>query len=189
MRIVSLGLSFAALALPAWAGEPVPPPAPKAEKAVVPAIVPQSIELPRPATAIARGREGEEILVSTEDGAVVRLVIGRSPTWRATTSGEPADLLAAASNSDFVAAATPREVHVFGAQGGAVCWRVPRPVVFAFDATGQHLVSLTKEGEVVERDAATGKELARRKFADGRRVVKASLHAASGLAVLGVADG
>jgi hypothetical protein len=193
VRIVPVGLLIASLAVPAWAEEPTPtpaaPPAPKAEKAEAPGIAPQAVGLPKPATAIARGRADEEVLVATEDGAVLKVLVGKGITWRANTGGEVANLLAAAPTGDFLAAATATEVLVFGAKQDTVLWRAQRPVAFAFDAAGKRFVSVTAQGEVLEQEAATGKEVARRQIAEERKVIKASLHTTAGLAVLGVADG
>lgn len=179
---VWLGALLGALLVvaPTWAEEQEPE---------VKTIAPQAIEVASPATALARGRAGEEILLATGDGAVLRHEIGRGVTWRGKTGGEAAYALVAAPVGHHLAAATPTELLGFGAKEGGALWRTQRPVAFAFDASGRRLVTLTSEGEVVERDAATGVEVARRRFEEQRRVVLASLHVASGLAVLGVADG
>lgn len=178
MRIAVLLFALLVLA-PAWASE----------EAKAPTIAPKAIDLSSPATALARGREGEEILLATEDGAVLRHRIDRGVTWRSKTGGAAADALAAALAGPHLAAATPTELLVFGAKEGEALWRTKRPVAFAFDAAGKRLVTLTANGEVLELDAATGAEVARRRFDEKREVVRASLHVAAGLAVLGVADG
>jgi hypothetical protein len=179
------------LAVPAWADEPAPTPAAPAgaERKAEPALPVAGVELPLPATALAPGRAGDEVVAATDDGAVVRVVVGKGVVARTKAAGARIEALAAAPSGDLVASGTLTELQVFDFTASAALWRAPRPVAFAFDPTGKRLITVTEQGEVVERDASTGKELARRQVAEKRSVVRASLHPAAGVAVLGVADG
>src|SRR5262245_37042981 len=189
MRARLIVVSSVFLAVPAWAEEPAPAPRVEAERTDAPALPVARVELPLPATALAPGRTGEEVVAATDDGAVVRVVIGKGVVARTKAAGARIEALTASASGDLVASATLTDLQVFDFAASAALWRAARPVVFAFDAAGKRVVTVTEQGEVVELEATTGKELARRPVAEKRKVIRASLHPASGLAVLGVADG
>lgn len=154
-----------------------------------PAIPARAIELPAAARALARGSAADEVLVGLEDGQVLRVDATGAVAWRGRTGGGAADELAASPRGDVVAAAVAGELLVLGGDDGTALWRMERPVAFAFADAPPRLVTIDKAGAIVAWNAATGEELDRQRVAEKRAVVKASLHAGAGLAVLGIADG
>ncbi|MDA1193775.1 MAG: hypothetical protein O2894_01185 [Planctomycetota bacterium] len=137
--------------------------------------------------AVGTGAAADEVLVGLSDGALLRWTVGQGATWRGTTGGEPADALVAAPRGGRIAVTTAAELLVFGS-GTEPLWRAPRPMAFAFSADGSELLAIGKHALAVYA-VGTGEATRKQDFADKREIVQASLHPASGLAVLGVADG
>ena len=186
---------FLAIAAPALADEPpataTPPTkdAPASDAAATKGIVPKAVALPGTAVAIAPDRAAGTFLVATQEAKLHRVSATKGVTWSASLGEHAADKLAASPRGDVVVAASALELLGVATEDGRVLWRAKRPVAFAFSADGKALTTVTKKGHIDIYDPATGDLRSTRTSEAKREVALASVHPASGLAVLGVADG
>lgn len=171
-----------ALAIPAWAED-----APTATKKTP--LVAQTMKLPSEVFAVAPSHEPASLLVSMMDGSLARVHATKGVTWKASLGKDAAVQLVAASRGDVVLAGTLFELIAVSTKDGSVLWRTKRPVAFDVSADGTQVVTIDKKGAIATLATTTGKVTATTKAADRREVAMASVHAVSGLAVLGVADG
>lgn len=184
-RLLIVGLCTAPLAVAAADDAP----AAKKPAAPTPALEPVLLETPGAPVAVAPGHAAGEFLFGTQEKKVVRYTVGSGFAWHNDIGELPADGLAMGPQGKRVLASTARELIALAGADGSILWRTKRPVAFAFSPDGTKIFTVSKKGSLAELNAATGVQAATRQAADKREVVLASMHAARGLAVLGVADG
>ncbi|MDF1702759.1 MAG: PQQ-binding-like beta-propeller repeat protein [Planctomycetota bacterium] len=147
------------------------------------------LKTPGAPVAVAPGHAPGEFLFGTREKRVVRFAVGRGLAWQSDVGELPVDRLAMGPDGKRALASTARELIALAGADGTILWRAKRAVAFAFSPDGTQVFTVSKKGALAVLDAATGAQATTRQAADKREVVLASMHAASGLAVLGVADG
>lgn len=150
---------------------------------------PQALPLSVTATAVAPGKAAEEFVLTTDDGSVKRYTIGKGVTWSTDTKAGALESVLLSPDGGRIAVTTKEALLVLDGEKGGVLWRTTRPVAHAFDPASARLIVIERDGTILELDASSGKELAKRKSGAKRAVVRATLRADGALAVLGVADG